>query len=116
MRIALVSPYDLDRPGGVQNHVAELAGQLERRGHVTGVFAPGTTGTLGRSITVNVNGSQAPIGVALSAVRRTRNSVRAFRPDVVHVHEPGVPLVGWAAVGSDPQRPPSQPVMRTPIR
>jgi phosphatidyl-myo-inositol alpha-mannosyltransferase len=102
MRIALVSPYDLDRPGGVQNHVQELAATLAARGHTVETFAPGTAGKLGSSITVNVNGSQAPISVSRRAVARLDMLLTRFGPDVVHVHEPGVPLIGWAATRRRP--------------
>lgn len=99
MRVALVSPYDLDRPGGVQNHVRDLSRELVSRGHTVAVFAPGQTGGLGRTVTLNVNGSQAPVGLGFDTVKRTRSTLSRFAPDIVHVHEPGVPLVGWTAVG-----------------
>lgn len=97
MRIALICPYDLDRPGGVQNHVRELAAGLRARGHDVETFGPGRTGRLGPSITVNVNGSQAPIGIAPTVASRLTRALNVFAPDVVHVHEPVVPLVGWVA-------------------
>ena len=33
IRIGLVCPYSLDVPGGVQNHVRDLAAVLTGRGH-----------------------------------------------------------------------------------
>ena len=41
MKIALVCPYDLRRPGGVRTHIAGLGAALRRRGHVVEVIAPG---------------------------------------------------------------------------
>ena len=41
MRVGLVCPYSLDVPGGVQNHVRDLAVVLRSRGHQIGVLAPG---------------------------------------------------------------------------
>ena len=40
MRIALVCPYDLFRPGGVQSHIAGLGNALVARGHTVEIIAP----------------------------------------------------------------------------
>lgn len=96
MNIVMVSPYDLDRPGGVQNHVRELAHTLTTRGHTVLTLAPGATGMLGKSTTVRVNGSRAPIGLSTHGVRELRRHIDTLQPDVVHIHEPGVPRIGWA--------------------
>ncbi|MGA0830786.1 MAG: glycosyltransferase, partial [Nitriliruptoraceae bacterium] len=101
MRIAVVSPYDLDVVGGVQSHVTELAGRLRAAGDEVLVVGPGDpaagTGRVGRSRGVPANGSRAPLALAPGAAARTRAALRACRPDVVQVHEPLVPLVGPAA-------------------
>jgi len=97
MKIVIISPYDLDRPGGVQNHVRELAQTLTARGNTVLTLGPGSTGMLGNSITVRVNGSRAPIGISSHGVRELRQHIDTFCPDVVHIHEPGVPRIGWAA-------------------
>ena len=41
MRIALVTPYSLDVPGGVGTHVLGLARWLREQGHDAFVVAPG---------------------------------------------------------------------------
>lgn len=112
MRIAIVCPYDLGAPGGVQHHVRALAHQLRQRGDAVVVLAP-LAGhqpgrvvsdeafpvvTVGRPVPVAANGSVAPIAVAPGAVRAVGRALRALRPDVVHVHEPMMPAVGVAAV------------------
>ncbi len=104
MRIALVSPYDLDVVGGVQAHVLALAAALRASGdevHVLGPgsSAPGRTG-LGRSRSIPANGSRAPISLSPRAAFELRRQLRALRPDVVHVHEPLVPLIGLVAASS----------------
>ena len=104
MRLAMVSPYDLGAPGGVQSHVANLTSTLRARGDEVVVIGPGDgrssfggyAGT-GRSLRVPFNGSVAPIGVGVLSARRTRQYLDEIRPDVVHVHEPLVPAVGLAA-------------------
>ena len=111
MRIALVSPYALDVVGGVQAHVLALADALSRRGDEVlvlgpsagGVLADRTTGGVrmlgvGSSISVPANGSRAPLALGPAAALRVRDVLRHAAPDVVHVHEPLVPVVGPAAV------------------
>lgn len=104
MRIALISPYDLDVVGGVQAHVLALAAALRASGdevHVLGPgsSAPGRTG-LGRSRSIPANGSRAPISLSPRAACELRRQLRALRPDVVHVHEPLVPLIGLVAAST----------------
>ncbi|HEX7247196.1 MAG TPA: glycosyltransferase family 4 protein [Actinomycetota bacterium] len=99
MRVALVCPYDLDAAGGVQVHIADLAAQLEERGHVAEVFGPGAGG-LGRSVRVPYQGTVAPIA-PWPAVLRARRALERFAPDIVHVHEPFTPSTSmWATLGA----------------
>ena len=41
MKVGIVCPYSFDTPGGVQNHVKDLAEALVLRGHDVSVLAPG---------------------------------------------------------------------------
>lgn len=112
MKLALVCPYGLDRPGGVQGQVIGLARALASD-HEVRVVAPGTevppalaanvpTTLVGPTVGVRANGSVAPITLAPAAVRRVRAAIRSFAPDVAFVHEPLVPVVGIGAVGAAP--------------
>lgn len=112
MRVALVSPYDLDAPGGVQSHVAALARELARVGDEVTIVGPGRTGRttedgvevvrVGRSIGVAFNGSVAPVLIDPRGVGRALAAIRARGCEVVHVHEPLVPLLGLGvALGTD---------------
>lgn len=103
MRVALVSPYDLAVPGGVQSHVAHLATALRARGDEVVVLGPGSDDAppLGRSLRVPFNGSVAPVVPSPRALRRLRGQVTDAGPDVVHVHEPVVPWAGLAALRAD---------------
>jgi phosphatidyl-myo-inositol alpha-mannosyltransferase len=102
MRVAMVSPYDLAVPGGVQGQVRGLATALRRLGHEVLVVAPGPPRvtpdevTVGRAIGVRANGSVAPVSVsplaALRAARATRWS------DVVHLHEPLAPVIAYGCL------------------
>lgn len=104
MKIALVSPYDLAVPGGVQSHVLRLAASLRSSGDQVSVLGPGAgDGTqlgLGRTLPMRFNGSVAPVALSPLAIRRTRRLLARIAPDVVHVHEPLVPFVGLAAAAT----------------
>lgn len=98
MKIGLVSPYSFDRPGGVQNHVLGLAAWLRTRGHDVRVAGPGHHSeitSLGRALPIRFNGSVARICVDPRVPFRLRAWADGL--ELVHVHEPFVPLVGLAA-------------------
>ncbi len=104
LRVAMVCPYDLSRPGGVQGQALGLARALERLGHEVVVVAPDdrrpgwATDHLyvaGRSVGVRSNGSVAPVSVSPMAARRAVGAVREWRADVVHLHEPLAPALGY---------------------
>jgi len=99
LRVAVVSPYALDIPGGVQQQVLGLVEHLRRLGQEAFAVGPaaGAAGaSAGRPVMFPVNRSRAPIALSPMAVRRVRAAVAGA--DVIHVHEPMVPLVGWAAL------------------
>jgi len=111
VRVAIVSPYALDVVGGVQAHVLSLADALRRAGDEVLVLGPtagvvtklrtphgGPVRGVGRTVAVPANGSRAPVALGPLAAARTRDLLRRAAPDVVHVHEPLVPVVGPAAV------------------
>ena len=101
LRIALVCPYSLSRPGGVQGQVIGLARVLATRGHAATVFAPldrvadAPDGidlvATGHSTALPANGSVAPVTVSVPAVVRARRTLVSGGFDVVHVHEPFAP-------------------------
>lgn len=98
MKVLLVCPYSLGRPGGVQGQVLALARALRLQGVVASVMAPCDgappepgVADVGRSIAFAANGSVAPIAPDPAAWRRTLEVLRAEAPDVLHLHEPLVP-------------------------
>jgi phosphatidyl-myo-inositol alpha-mannosyltransferase len=104
LRIAQACPYGWDSPGGVQVHVRQLAARLREDGHEVVVLAPARgpvtepgVRVVGRPIRIPYNGSIAPISPRPSALRAVARELEAFRPDVVHVHEPLTPSVGMFA-------------------
>ena len=123
MRIALVSPYSWTYPGGVTRHIEALADELAAVGHEPRILTPfdpddrlsvrlhrgarpqareqpANVVSLGRTIGLRANGAVSNVALAPSAVARMRRELREGDYDVVHVHEPIVPVVGWDAVGS----------------
>jgi phosphatidylinositol alpha-mannosyltransferase len=97
VRIALVSPYDLRVPGGVQGQVLQLADRLGARGHDVVVRGPGR-GIDGPVVGWRTNDSVAPIALTPSAWRQASRAGEGV--DVVHVHEPFMPSVGLGALGT----------------
>ena len=99
VKVALVCPYDIGRFGGVQNQVILMAASLEARGHQAWIVAPGEADvplrSLGSSRTWSFNDSAAPIKLSPTVAPRLRRAVADA--DVVHVHEPLMPLVSIAA-------------------
>jgi phosphatidylinositol alpha-mannosyltransferase len=96
----MVSPYDIATPGGVNAHVAHLARELEANGHEVRIYAPGSrrtvtlpgTKVMGRPISFPSGGSTARVTISPRTGRRVRAELETGF-DVVHVHEPLVPVL-----------------------
>ena len=123
VRIALVSPYSWTYPGGVTRHIEALSRELRRSGHDVRILAPFDPDdvlsrrlhrgarpqqleqpenliSLGRTIGVPMNGAVSNLAPSPHAVFALRNELRHGRYDVVHIHEPVAPVVGWDALCS----------------
>jgi phosphatidylinositol alpha-mannosyltransferase len=106
VRIGIVCPYSFDVPGGVQNHVRDLAETLIELGHQVSVLAPAEEETdlpdyavsAGRSVPVRYNGSVARLSFGPISAARVRRWLSAGRFDVLHVHEPITPSLAMLAV------------------
>ena len=101
MKIALVCPYAFEAHGGVQDQVSRLVRWLTAVGHEAWAVAPGDAGPPGtRSVgswrAVRANRSAAPIAVDPRVIRRVAEAVADA--DVVHVHEPFMPMVSLGAI------------------
>jgi len=111
VKVALVSPYDWSRPGGVQGHIASLARCLEAD-HEVRVFTPSSRRpsrderhvvVVGHPLPVPYNRSVAPVALSPMAARRVVRALAEFRPHVVHIHEPLAPVVSAAAAAFGPR-------------
>jgi phosphatidylinositol alpha-mannosyltransferase len=125
VRIALVSPYSWSYQGGVNRHVEALAEEFLGRGHHVRVLAPFDPPDrlsrvlhraepesreipdylipLGRTAGFPSNGAISNLApFPAGGVVAPRRELSRGNFDVVHIHEPLVPLVGWnAALGTD---------------
>ena len=118
MRIALISPYSWTYPGGVTRHIEALAAELSSLGHDARILAPYDPDdalsrhlhrgarpqrlqppagfvSLGRTFGLPANGAVSNITGAPGAVLALRRALRCGGYDVVHLHEPVVPMVCW---------------------
>jgi len=108
VRVALACPYAWEDPGGVQVHVRELGARLIEAGHDVLVLAPARevpserwVRGVARPVDVPFNASNAPIDPRPWSYPAVREALRAFGPDVVHVHEPLTPSTGmWATLAA----------------
>lgn len=106
MKIALVCPYSMSVPGGVQHQVLGLAGELRLLGHDVDVIAPcdgappAGVVVAGRSLRFRVNGSVASMAPTPVAARRVLSLLASGGYDVVHLHEPLAPSITIPALAS----------------
>jgi phosphatidylinositol alpha-mannosyltransferase len=103
MKVAVVSPYDLAAPGGVQDQVLGIVRELRELGHEAWAVAPGSGGPegtrhVGRTVRIPANRSRAPISLSPRTPARVRAAVGTA--DVVHVHEPLMPMTSLAVLRS----------------
>ncbi|HET7568828.1 MAG TPA: glycosyltransferase family 4 protein [Gaiellaceae bacterium] len=103
MRVGLVCPYSWSVPGGVQSHVAGLAGALRAAGVDAEILAPADGPApgvlaLGRSVPIPSNGSVQRVALSPAAARRTARAVRERGYDVLHLHEPFLPAACLTAL------------------
>ncbi|MDR8412247.1 glycosyltransferase family 4 protein [Nonomuraea sp. 3-1Str] len=111
MRVGIVCPYSWDMPGGVKQHIDDLAQALIAQGHEVSVIAPAAddedlppyVAGAGRAVPVPYNGSVARMSFGFLSAARVRRWVRTGEFDVLHIHEPLIPSLGvlacWAARG-----------------
>lgn len=108
MRIALVSPYDWSVPGGVNRHIQNLAENFIRRGHEPEIIAPSSRPldpgshhirVIGESVIgLPASGSVANVCLSYDLGPRVKKLMQRESYDLVHVHEPFMPLLPFQFV------------------
>ena len=111
LKIGIVCPYSWDTPGGVQNHIRDLAEFLIAAGHDVSVLAPAIDETklpeyvvnAGKPISIPYNGAVARVLFGPVAFARVRQWISQGDFDLLHLHEPAIPSISllacWAADG-----------------
>ena len=111
LKIGIVCPYGWDTPGGVQNHVRDLAEFLIAAGHKVSVLAPAVDEqelpdyvvSAGKPISIPYNGAVARVLFGPIAYARVRQWIGSGEFDLLHLHEPAIPSISllacWAAEG-----------------
>jgi phosphatidylinositol alpha-mannosyltransferase len=101
LRVGICAPYDLGRSGGVNTHIRAQALALRRLGHDVCVFgaasAPLVDGerSLGGCLSLVVGDTETGFGVDPRSWWTVKRLLRSHRFDVVHMHEPLMPLPSW---------------------
>ena len=111
LKIGIVCPYSWDTPGGVQNHIRDLAEYLIQAGHQVSVLAPvmdeeklpDYVVSAGKPISIPYNGAVARVLFGPVAFSRVRQWISNGEFDLLHLHEPAIPSISllacWAAEG-----------------
>ena len=111
LKIGIVCPYSWDTPGGVQNHIRDLAEFLITSGHNVSVLAPAIDESklpdyvvnAGKPISIPYNGAVARVLFGPVAFARVRQWIAQGDFDLLHLHEPAIPSISllacWAADG-----------------
>lgn len=111
LKIGIVCPYSWDTPGGVQNHIRDLAEFLIAAGHEVSVLAPAIDEenlpdyvvNAGKPISIPYNGAVARVLFGPVAFSRVRQWISNGDFDLLHLHEPAIPSISllacWAADG-----------------
>lgn len=114
MKIALVSEYYYPLLGGITEHVHNLAGTLQKRGHevtvITHKVKPRSSHhypdepvrfkvkRFGRGVPIYSNGSFASVTISRSLQSDLRRYFEQERFDVIHAHSPLTPMLPMAAI------------------
>jgi phosphatidylinositol alpha-mannosyltransferase len=96
LKIALVSPYDLSVPGGVNSHIHYLSDHFTALGHDVRLIAPASDLTnirpnsivVGRPASIPAGGSIARMSMSPRLANPVKRILAEEQFDVVHVHEP----------------------------
>ena len=108
MRVGLVVPYDLAEEGGVKRHAFHLADALRRGGDEVEILGPLSRGAppahvrgFGGVVNVPANGSANHMALFVAPWAVARH-LAARRFDVLHLHEPMVPMLSYWALAFSP--------------
>ena len=91
--LLLVSPYNVNFYGGVQNQVKLFKDGLDKTNFNVRILAPDSSDyNIGNSFKIPFNGSNNP--VSLLPNKKILNEAISWA-DIIHIHEPFIPLFFW---------------------
>ena len=115
MKIALISPYDYFYPGGVNKHISHLTTNFQHMGHDARIIAACSDNDAPvPSYVIKVTSSVTPLPIS-GAIARITLSPRIYRRikkilireafDVIHLHEPMMPVLPLTVLRHTPVTP-----------
>ena len=106
MKIGFVAPYDWAVPGGVKHHIEALAQEFRAGGHEVKIIAasspnkhsqehlpPNLIQIEGPVVPLPTSGSEARVVLSSRFSHRVRAILSRERFDVIHLHEPLMPII-----------------------
>lgn len=108
MKIAFLSTYDFAIPGGVKNHICDLAKELTNQGNQVYIIAPSSQPATCSQIENFIQIADFPrskrrlipphILFNLGAIIRLKKILNSEAFDILHIHEPLIPTLCLAAL------------------
>ncbi|MCP4826084.1 MAG: glycosyltransferase family 4 protein [Shimia sp.] len=104
MKIVQLTPYAMDRPGGVQSNIRDLAVWCRTQGHEVRIVAPpGNPAhreegliTVGSARPWSIHGTSFEVSRASRReIQSAVSDLRDWGADVIHMHTPWTPLLPW---------------------
>jgi phosphatidylinositol alpha-mannosyltransferase len=104
MKIVQLTPYAMDRPGGVQSNIRDLAAWCRAQGHEVRIVAPpGNPAhrekglmTVGSARPWAIHGTSFEVSrAARGEIKAAVSDLRDWGADVIHMHTPWTPLLPW---------------------
>ena len=101
LRIGICAPYDLSEAGGVNSQIRAQADALRARGHEVTVFGASSSPLgagelcLGACVSLVIEGTRTGFGIDPRSWFDVTRLFEQYSFDVVHMHEPFMPLVSW---------------------
>ncbi|MAI81144.1 MAG: hypothetical protein CL917_19540 [Deltaproteobacteria bacterium] len=105
MKVGIVCPYDIHRPGGVQQHILDTVKELQKLGHEALIFAPGPapeggleSGVIhvGRHRSISFNRTRFEISIVTGSERKgLRELIEKENFDLLHFHTVWTPILAF---------------------
>jgi len=101
LRVGICASYDLGKAGGVNTHIRAQAAALRRLGHNVCIFGATSAPlaadevSLGGCVSLVIGDTETGFGIDPRSWWTSKRLLRDRRFDVLHMHEPLMPLPSW---------------------